>query len=467
MSVRSRMGMLAAAALLLGSVPALLTPAASAAPTHRPTAAAASVARVLFDDSKAEQAGNADWVVSSSMPDPTAENASPSSETDWTGALSAWGVALQKTGRYNLSTLPPSGSITYGDSSNPQDLSNYDEFVLPEPNTAFSAVEKTAIMTFVQNGGGLFMISDHNGSDRNNDGIDSVGVLNDLMTTNSVDSSDPFGISVDVSDIGSENPDGIGASAAGDPIIAGPFGAVTGTIIRDGTTATLKPADDSDVRGEIYRSSSSTSGTTGVAFATSQFGSGRVAFWGDSSPMDDGTGASGNSLYNGWDDPAGSDAALALNATEWLAGATSGGGGGGDTPLANGDFESGSTGWTFTGGAAVSTAQHHAGAHSVALCGANNCAQSISQQVTVPADGSLTFWTYVITQETGTTAYDTVKAEVGGTVFATVSNAGPTGTWTKSTVSLASYAGQTVALSFVATEGTKLPTSFWVDDVTV
>ncbi len=33
-----------------------------------------------------------------------------------------------------------------------------------------SAAEKTAVMKFVQNGGGLFLISDHTGTDRNNDG---------------------------------------------------------------------------------------------------------------------------------------------------------------------------------------------------------------------------------------------------------------------------------------------------------
>ncbi len=285
---------------------------------HAAPARAATTFNVLFDDTSAETAGNADWIISTAMPDPLAQNPAPTTETSWTGALSAWGVALQRTGRYSLKTLPPTGAITFGNASNALDLSHFNEFVLPEPNVLFTAAEKTAIMQFVQAGGGLFMISDHNGSDRNNDGADSVKVLNDLMTNNSVDPTDPFGLSIDVLDISNENPSGIGSSAAGDPIIAGPFGAVTGTIIRDGTTATLHPADNSAARGEIYRSSFSTSGTTGIAFATSTFGSGRVAYWGDSSPMDDGTGQSGNNLFDGWDDPAGTDAALALNATEWL-----------------------------------------------------------------------------------------------------------------------------------------------------
>ena len=50
-------------------------------------------------------------------------------------------------------------------------------------------------------------------------------------------------------------------------------------------------------------------------------------FIGDSSTIDDGTGSSGNTLYNGWNDPAGTDDKVMLNGTEWLAG----GGGGGST----------------------------------------------------------------------------------------------------------------------------------------
>ena len=67
---------------------------------------AATTYKVLFDNTKAETAGNADWIISTSQPDPLAQNANPTSETSWTGAISAWGVALQKTGRYSLKTLP-------------------------------------------------------------------------------------------------------------------------------------------------------------------------------------------------------------------------------------------------------------------------------------------------------------------------------------------------------------------------
>jgi hypothetical protein len=287
---------------------------AGAAPAHRD----ADPVRVLFDNTKAETAGNADWIVSTSQPDPTGENADPQDEGDWTGALSAWGVALQKTGGYSLDTLPDGDTITYGGGGD-LDLSKFDVFVLPEPNVALSADEKTAVMKFVQAGGGLFMISDHDNSDRNNDGIDSVGVLNDLMTDNSVDSSDPFGFSIDVKDISSDTPAAVDDGS--NPVLHGSFGDVTKSAIHDGTTQTLKPSDNSNVTGLVYLSSATAGGDSGAFFTTSTFGDGRVAVWGDSSTIDDGTGQSGNTLYDGWNEN--SNAALALNATAWLGGAAS------------------------------------------------------------------------------------------------------------------------------------------------
>ena len=453
-------------ALVAGMSPALQSPATAATPPYR----------VLFDNTSAETAGNADWIISTSQPDPLGQNTNPTSETSWTGAVSAWGVALQRTGDYSLATLPSTGRITYGDSTNAQDLSKYDEFVLPEPNILFTAAEKTAIMKFVQAGGGLFMVSDHDVSDRNNDGADSVDVLNDLMTNNTVDSTDPFGFSIDYLNIGSENPNVIGAQAAGDPVVAGPFGTVTGAIIRNGTTATLHPADNSAVRGELYRTGYSSSGTTGAAFVTSAFGSGHVAYWGDSSPIDDGTGQSGNTLYNGWNDPAGTDAALALNATQWLAtGATSGGGGGGGTGtpserVVNGGFESGNFYWSLGSGAVVVTTRAYAGTHSLLAGGTTSSTQSATQQVTIPTGAgsqTLTFRTWITTQESGSTAYDKLNIQANGTTLKTFSNASTTGSWVASTVDLSAYAGQTITLKFQAVNDSTLPTSFYVDAVSV
>ncbi|HEX4722100.1 MAG TPA: putative Ig domain-containing protein [Pseudonocardiaceae bacterium] len=301
-------------------------PAAGVLTSVVPTATAATtVHRVLFDDTLAETAGNADWIISTSMPDPTAQNANPQKETDWTGAISSWGVALQKTGQYKLDTLPPGNTIAFG-TSNALDLSNFDELVLPEPNVLLTTAEKTAIMKFVQNGGGLFIVDDHNGSDRNNDGADSVAVTNDLMTNNGVDNTDPFGISVDKVDISSDHP--VAINAPTNPVLNGPFGAVHHSLIADGSTFTLHPADNPNAAGLLFLSTASP-GNTNATFVTSTFGKGRVAMWDDSSTIDDGTGQSGNTLFVGWADPTADNAALGLNATQWLAQGSGTGGTGG------------------------------------------------------------------------------------------------------------------------------------------
>ncbi|MGW6358626.1 hydrolase [Streptomyces sp. NPDC055092] len=466
----------ACAAAVLGMLLAGVT--ASQAATAAPATAAATPHRVLFDNTKAETAGNADWIIGTSQPDPLGQDATPSAETDWTGALSAWGVGLQKTGDYALKTLPSGNTITYGTSS-ALDLKNFDTFVLPEPNVLLSAAEKTAVMKFVQNGGGLFLISDHTGADRNNDGIDAVEVINDLMTNNSVDSTDPFGFSVDTLSISTDNPKAITSTT--DPVINGSFGKVGGSIIRSGTTATLKPADNSSVKGLVYRTGYS--GNTGAFFATSTFGSGRVAFWGDSSPIDDGTGQSGNTLYDGWNDPAGTNAPLALNATEWLSGATGSSGGGGTCTaaqlLGNPGFESGSTTWTASSGVITNDTGEPArtGTYKAWMNGYGSAhTDTLSQTVNIPTGcaATLSLYLHIDTAETTTTtAYDTLKVQVlnsGGTVLSTLgtySNLDAASGYALKTFNLGAYAGQSVTVKLTGTEGSTLQTSFVVDDTSV
>ena len=206
-------------------------------------------------------------------------------------------------------------AISYGDSTNPQDLKNYDVYIVDEPNVPFTAAEKTAIVQFVQNGGGLFMISDHAGADRNNDGWDAVRIWNDLMRNNSVQSL-PFGMLVDSTDY-SETTTNILADTT-NPILHGPVGPVTELKYSDGATITLNPSANPTVKGIIWRSSYPQT-LTNVMFATASFGRGRVCLIGDSSPADDGTGAPGNTLYVGWLEVGASHANLHLNASLWLA----------------------------------------------------------------------------------------------------------------------------------------------------
>lgn len=471
MNPRPRLGASLAMAGVLSAAATLVAVDATATPA----AAVTSTYRVLFDNSKAETAGNADWIISTSQPDPLNQNANPTSETSWTGAISSWGVALQRTGRYSLKTLPSGNTITYG-GGGALDLANFDEFVMPEPNSPLSASEKTAIMKFIQNGGGFFLIVDHTQSDRNNDGWDSVRIGNDLMTNNGVDNTDPFGISIDVNNISTDNPKAINDSS--NPVLHGPFGTVTGSIIRSGSTQTLHPTDNSSAKGLVYRTGYS--GNTGAEFSTATFGSGRVAVWGDSSPVDDGTGQSGNTLYDGWNDPAGTDAALALNATEWLAGSGGSGGGGGGTCTAgnlitNGGFETGTAApWTASSGVVDNSTSEpaHSGSWKAWLGGYGTThTDTLSITVTIPSGcttATLSYWLHIDTAETSTTtAYDKMTVQVNTTTVATYSNLNANSGYTQKSINLNSFIGQSVTIKFTATEDSSLQTSFVLDDITL
>ena len=198
--------------------------------------------KILFDATKAEAAGNADWVIDADLNNisyfngpaqigGTESNAqriptplqstlnSSSNESVWDGGISAWGVDCVKKG-YIVESLPYNGQITYGQSSNAQDLSNYNVFIVCEPNILFTAAQKTAMLQFVQNGGGLFIICDHANSDRNGDGYDSQMIWNNFILNNSIQSN-PFGFkfdSVDVSQISTNI-----AALASDTLLHGPF----------------------------------------------------------------------------------------------------------------------------------------------------------------------------------------------------------------------------------------------------
>jgi hypothetical protein len=282
--------------------------------------ASGTAKRFLFDNTKAETAGNADWVIDEDksipqrIPTPAQSTITASTaETYWTGALSSWGIALVKAGDY-VETLPTTGSITYGNTSNPQDLANYDVFVVDEPNILFTSAEKTAILNFVQHGGGLFMISDHTQSDRNNDGYDSPEIWNDLMTNNTVQAN-PFGFSIDLTNI-SEVSTNVLTNKTGNPILSGSQGSVSTLEFNNGATITTNPFVNASVQGLIWQGGY-TQSTTNIMCASSTFGAGRVFVVTDSSPMDDGTGASGNTLYVSWSIY--SHAALFMNASLWLA----------------------------------------------------------------------------------------------------------------------------------------------------
>lgn len=285
--------------------------------------------KILFDATKDEMAGNADWVIDADsktngesnpqrIPTPAQSGITANtSETYWTGALSAWAVDLVKQGYY-VETLPISGKITYGDSSNVQDLSNYNVYIVCEPNNSFTSSEKTAIINFVKNGGGLYIIADHDISDRDNDGVDSPAAWNDLFTNNTV-KSNPFGISFDKSNI-SLTSSNFANSTTNTTILNGKAGKPTQIQFFNGSSMTLNSTANNTVKGLIFNTGASNTGTTNVLFATATYGSGKICALGDSSVPDDGTGDTGDSLYNGYfADAAGNHQPLLVNSVIWLA----------------------------------------------------------------------------------------------------------------------------------------------------
>ena len=290
--------------------------------------------KVLFDATKAQMAGNADWVIDADtfnigtgsggrmtvgsgsdanpqrLPNPSQANITASTaETYWKGGLSAWGVALVKRG-FSVETLPVGGRITYGDATNPQDLSNYGIYIIPEPNIAFTTAEKQAIIRFVEDGGGVFLGGNHAGSDRNNDGMDPVDVFNDLATNNGL-AANPFGILFNMNSYNVTT--STVSTLTSDPLIRGAAGTVAQMQYNAGSTMTISGA----AKGAIWRTTSRSSAEVMVAYST--YGLGKVVACGDSSPFDDGTGDTGDTLYNGWfAEVNGDHGELAMNACLWL-----------------------------------------------------------------------------------------------------------------------------------------------------
>ncbi len=263
--------------------------------------------RVLFDYTKNETAGNADWIVDRDFPYPSPQN--PSSESSWDGAFSAFGYAIYTQMHDTIATLHNS-PITYGDQSNALDLSNFDVFVIPEPQNPFTNAEKQAIITFVRNGGGLLLISDHNMSDRNSSGWDSPRVFNDLGTGNL------FGIHFNITGESNNNFSVTTQEITEDSTTNGPFGIVSALAYHSGDGMTLEESNNNTVHGIIFKTTQHDN--TAVMFAVARYGQGKVAALGDSSPVDDGTGDSHDHLYDGWDEEGNSHKALMLNTVNWL-----------------------------------------------------------------------------------------------------------------------------------------------------
>jgi hypothetical protein len=290
-----------------------------------PMSLLAQKSKVLFDATKAETAGNADWVIDADqfnldfgkgrkqsnpqrVPTPPASQIKQNTpESFWKGGLSAWAIDLVKRG-YEVETLPSYGKITYNDKKNTQDLSNYQVFIICEPNIRFSKSEQEAILNFVKNGGGLFMIADHSDSDRNSDGCDSPCVWNEFFENYKY----PFGLEFALDNVKETT-----TNLADEQVFTnGKAGKVSSLKFSNG--ASIKIKDSQIAKGVIYLKNAKKGGSIGALCAFATYGSGRVVALGDSSPADDGTGDIKDKLWEGWDEENGSHRNLIMNATLWL-----------------------------------------------------------------------------------------------------------------------------------------------------
>ncbi|MFD6246235.1 M4 family metallopeptidase [Streptomyces roseolus] len=141
--------------------------------------------------------------------------------------------------------------------------------------------------------------------------------------------------------------------------------------------------------------------------------------------------------------------------------------------LTNGSFEQGTSGWTQSDNIITNSSLQAArdGSWYAWMMGYGaDAVESLSQSnIAVPSAGTpkLTFWLKVSTQESGSTAYDTLRVNVDGTTLATYSNAHASAGYAQRTVDLTAYKGRTVKLEFAGTEDTYLSTTFLVDQIAV
>lgn len=265
-----------------------------------------AVHRVLFDAGHRQVAGNAFWIVDADAPSPAP--ATPTSATSWSGAISAWGFGLFSSGRYAIKQLPSGSTLNWG-GGGAGDLMAADVFISDEPEQAFTATERAALMSFASAGRGIFLVSDHSGAKRCSACTEAWQVINGFLTTGTATA---FGVRVDGNDVGSAGLTGRPVSGTLTPAFtAGPFGAASTLVYHDGSTVSV-------VAGHPNAQVVVNSSAGGFLVASQLTTGGRLVVLGDSSPADDGTctGCSA-ALHDGWDE--GSARAFLLNATAWLA----------------------------------------------------------------------------------------------------------------------------------------------------
>lgn len=284
--------------------------------------------KVLFDNTHAQTAGAADWVID--------------------GGFSDFGHGIAGKG-FEVRELRKTTPITYAD------LAPYNVFVVAEPNIPYKISEQAAMLQYVQQGGSIFFIGDHYNADRNKNRWDGSEAINGYrrgawedpakgMSTEERNSAAMQGV---------ENRDWLGQNfgvrfrynALGDinaTHIVAPeqaFGITEGvSSVAMHAGSTLAILDPTKAKGIVYLPKTNAAWPNavdqgvynggGVAegpyVAVAKVGFGKAAFIGDSSPVEDATpkylreetGAK-KKTYDGFKEA--DDAKLLLNIVDWLA----------------------------------------------------------------------------------------------------------------------------------------------------
>lgn len=284
--------------------------------------------KILFDNTHAQTAGAADWVID--------------------GGFSDFGNGIAGEG-FEVRELRKTTPITY------EDLAPYAVFVIAEPNIPYKTSEQEAMLRYVEQGGSIFFIGDHYNADRNKNRWDGSEAINgyrrgawedpakgmsaeerNSAAMQDVENSDwlgeNFGVRFRYNALGDINANHIVAPDQAFGITQG----VSSVAMHAGSTLAI--LDPNKAKGIVYLPKTNAAWANAVDqgvyngggieegpyVAVAKVGLGKAAFIGDSSPVEDATpkylreetGAK-KKTYDGFKEA--DDATLLLNVVDWLA----------------------------------------------------------------------------------------------------------------------------------------------------